>query len=221
MKYGLYVLLFASFFGFAQEPIKQDTLPYAELDSVSKMHVELEEVVVLSKLKFTDKEQRLKYLVLQRRTHKVYPYAKLSAEQLTVLNERLSSLEKKSDQRKYMRIVQNYVEEEFSGELKKLTKSEGQILVKLIHRQTGKTTFTLIKELKSGWRAFWFNNTAKLFDISLKKEFDPYNVPEDYLIETILQRAFINGQLEKQNPAFKIDMAELYEKWQGSKTSEN
>ena len=68
-------------------------------------------------------------------------------------------------------IVQKYIEEEFSAELKKLTRTEGQILIKLIHRQTGHTTFALIKELKSGWRAFWFNNTARLFDINLKKVF--------------------------------------------------
>src|SRR5690606_13555592 len=92
---------------------------------------------------------------------------------LVELNKRLETIKRKSDQRRYTKIIQKYIEEEFSAELKKLTRSEGQILVKLVHRQTGQTTFELIKELRSGWRAFWFNNTAKLFDISLKQDFNP------------------------------------------------
>lgn len=219
MKLAVYLLVLLPFLTFAQvEPKEQDSTEtviyyYVPGDSIAKSVIELDEVVLLSKLRFSDKDARIKYLILRRKTLKVYPYAKLAAERLTTLNERLESMDKKSDQRKYMRIVQKYIEEEFSAELKKLTRTEGQILIKLIHRQTGHTTFALIKELKSGWRAFWFNNTARLFDINLKKEFDPYNVQEDYLIEDILQRAFQAGQLEKQKPAFKIDLAELTQKW--------
>lgn len=227
MKIGFYLLLLLPFLGVAQvEPKEQDSTEtvmyyYVPGDSIAKTVIELDEVVLLSKLRFSDKDARIKYLILRRKTLKVYPYAKLAAERLTTLNERLESMEKKSDQRKYMRIVQKYIEEEFSAELKKLTRTEGQILIKLIHRQTGHTTFALIKELKSGWRAFWFNNTAKLFDINLKREFDPYNVQEDYLIEDILQRAFQAGQLEKQKPAFKIDLAELSRKWKVSNVTGN
>ena len=94
-----------------------------------------------------------------------------------------------------------------------MTRTEGQILVKLIHRQTGRTAFDLIKELRSGWKAFWANNTANLFDISLKREYDPYNEKEDYLIEDILQRNFQNGILEPQEPALDIDFFKLTEKW--------
>ena len=74
----------------------------------------------------------------------MYPYAKLAAERLEALTERLNTLESKRKKKKYAKKVQKYIEEEFSGELKKLTRTEGQILIKLIHRQTGKTTFTLI-----------------------------------------------------------------------------
>lgn len=223
MKIVAYLLFLFPFFCVSQvEPQEKDSTEtviyyYIPGDSIAKSVIELDEVVLLSKLRFTDKDARVKYLILRRKTLKVYPYAKLAAERLTTLNERLESMQKKSDQRKYMRIVQKYIEEEFSAELKKLTRSEGQILIKLIHRQTGHTTFDLIKELRSGWRAFWFNNTAKLFDISLKKEFDPYHFQEDYLIEDILQRAFQVGQLEKQQPAFKIDLTELTQKWRSDK----
>jgi len=122
-------------------------------------------------------------------------------------------MEKKRDRKRYAKRIQKYIEGEFSDELKKLTRTEGQILIKLIHRQTGKTTFELIKELRSGWRAFWFNNTASLFDISLKKKFDPYNEKEDYLIEDILQRNFQNGILERQKDALGLDFYSLTDKW--------
>ena len=126
-------------------------------------------------------------------------------------------MEKKRDRKQYAKVIQRYIEGEFSDELKKLTRTEGQILIKLIHRQTNRTTFELIKELRSGWRAFWFNNTASLFDLSLKKEYDPMHVKEDYLIEDILQRNFQSGRLERQKDALDLDFFELTDKWLGDK----
>lgn len=184
-----------------------------EGDSIPITEVELDEVLMLPNLSFEDRKARMRYIVLRRKTQKVFPYAKLAAERLETLKNRLAQLERKRDRKKYAKVIQRYIEDEFSAELKKLTKTEGQILVKLIHRQTGKTTFELIKELRNGWRAFWFNNTASLFDISLKREFDPFEVEEDYLIEDILQRAFQNGLLEKQKPAFEIDYYACVNKW--------
>ncbi|MBT8376690.1 MAG: DUF4294 domain-containing protein [Bacteroidia bacterium] len=199
------------------KPVEQDStvLEYIiiEGDSVPKTSINLDEVLVLPKLTFKDRDERLRYLILKRKTLKVYPYAKLAADRLVSLQERLNQLEKKRQKRKYSKIIQKYIENEFSAELKKLTKTEGQILVKLIHRQTGKTTFDLVKELRSGWRAFWYNNTASLFDISLKREFKPLDDKEDYLIEDILQRAFQSRRLERQDPAFEINFYDLTDKW--------
>ena len=189
---------------------------YIEGDSIPRTAIDLDEVLLLQKLKFADKDDRIRYLILKRKTIKVYPYAKLAAERLTALNERLATLERKSEKRRYAKIIQRYIEEEFSEELKKLTRTEGQILIKLIHRQTGSTTFDLIKTLRSGWRAFWFNNTARVFDISLKEEFRPLENEEDFLIEDILQRAFQAGKLKRQNPAFEIDYYDLTDKWLAS-----
>ena len=223
MKYITYITLFFSMAIFAQEdPVKQDSTQVhymiIEGDSIPVTSVELDEVLVLPSLKFADRDARIRYIILRRKTLKVYPYAKLAAERLEALQKRLDELDRKSDKKRYAKIIQKYIENEFSAELKKLTKTEGQILVKLIHRQTGKTTFQLIKELRSGWRAFWFNNTASLFDISLKKEFDPMAVEEDYLIEDILQRAFQNERLKRQNPAFEIDFYACANKWSKSKS---
>ncbi|WP_044397366.1 DUF4294 domain-containing protein [Lacinutrix sp. Hel_I_90] len=218
MNYLLSLFLFFPFLMFAQvDTFEQDSTEVQyiliEGDSIPREMIDLEEVMLLHKLNFDSKQDQRRYYILRRKTLKVYPYAKLAAERLDSLTTRIGSLESRRKQRKYAKIVQKYIEEEFSGELKKLTRTEGQILIKLIHRQTGKTTFELIKTLRSGWRAFWFNNTASLFDISLKREFDPENEKEDYLIEDILQRNFQSGLLKEQKSAVAFDFLELTNKW--------
>lgn len=182
-------------------------------DSIMQSAIALEEAYVFGRLKFSSYDEKLRYYILRRKTHKVYPYAKLAAERLVELNDSLKYIKKNRKRKRYTRKIQKYIEEEFSEELKKLTRTEGQILVKLIYRQTGTTAFDLVKELRSGWRAFWYNTTAKFFKISIKEEFHPDQIEEDYLIEDILQRAFASGKLERQETVLDYNYDELYNKW--------
>lgn len=212
------VLSMMGIFGWAQvedEPLDSIAERYImiEGDSIFQHFIPLEEVYLFGKLKFPSYEDKLQYYILRRKTIKVYPYAKLAADRLVELNDSLTSIKSKSKRKKYTKEVQKYIEGEFSDELKKLTRTEGQILVKLIYRQTGKTAFNLVKELRSGWRAFWYNTTAKMFKISIKEEYHPDNVREDYLIEDILQRAFAEDRLERQKSALDYDYAALSNKW--------
>jgi len=215
-------ILFFSFTVFGQTPkgslekqIHSTEIMYYIIkgDTIAREIINLDEVYLLKKVKFMSEEDRRRYLILRRKTRKVYPYAKLAAERLTTMTERLKTIEKKSDKRKYTKRVQNYIEGEFSEKLKNLTHTEGQILVKLIHRQTGRTAFDLVKELRTGWRAFWYNTTANLFEISLKEEYRPFEVKEDYLIEDILERSFRDNILERQAPAFPIDYLDMTSHW--------
>ena len=182
-------------------------------DTIPREYIDLEEVVLLNKLSFNNKVDRRRYLILRRKTRKVYPYAKLASERLLTMSKRLQTIKKKRQASKYTKRIQKYIEQEFSEKLKKLTKTEGQILVKLIHRQTGTTAYDLVKELRTSWRAFWYNTTASLFDISLKQEYTPFSVEEDYLIEDILERSFQEEILERQAPFIKIDFLELSSHW--------
>ena len=225
MNYLKYILIVFPLILCAQvKVIEQDSIPNKYLiiegDSVPRTYIDLDEVMLLHKLKFDSKKDRIRYLILRRKTIKVYPYAKMAAERLDSMNARLATLTKKRDKKRYTKQIQKYIEGEFSEELKKMTRTEGQILVKLIHRQTGKTAFNLIKELRSGWRAFWYNTTASMFDISLKREFDPLNEKEDYLIEDVLQRNFQSGRLERQDSAIEFDFYDLTNKWIHQKTPE-
>lgn len=182
-----------------------------ESDTISEP-IELEEIIVYKE--HLDPEAKKQFLLLQNRVYKVYPYAKVAAERLVVLNKNISALTTNREKKKYFKIAEEYMNNEFEAKLKKLSRKQGQILVKLIYRQTGISTFDLIKELKSGWKAFWSNSTARLFDINLKTKYAPYQVNEDYLIETILYRAFNRGRLIKQESATPVDYDELSDYWE-------
>lgn len=223
MKFLTNIFVLFPFILFSQVvEIEQDTTSIEYLiikgDSIPRRAIDLDEVMLLHKLKFGNREERIRYLILRRKTIKVYPYAKMAAERLDSMNTHLKTLKRNRQKKRYTKKIQKFIEGEFSTELKKLTRTEGQILVKLIHRQTGETAFDLVKELRSGWRAFWYNTTASMFDISLKREFNPINVKEDYLIEDILQRSFQSGRLERQKPAIEFDFYDLTDKWIHQKT---
>nr|WP_234971619.1 DUF4294 domain-containing protein [Mesonia phycicola] len=187
---------------------------YMVIDNQVLEAIDLDEVFLVGPFKFKNRYERRRYLILQKKTRHVWPYAVMASTRLTELNNRLNTIESKSKRKKYTKIVQKYIENEFTEELKKLTKTEGQILVKLMYRQTGATTFNIVKDLKSGWRAFWYNTTASLFNISLKEEYHPEEVEEDFLIEHILRRNFQKHRLKEQPPAIKIDFLKAVEKWQ-------
>jgi len=215
-------ILFFSY-SLGQDSIPKDTLEndYIKFqgDSYLIPSIPLREVVVFAEMKFQSTQEIYRYLLLKRRTVKVYPYAKMAADKLSVLNDSLSKIKSNRKRKRYTKEMQKFMEGEFSDELKKLTRSEGQILVKLIHRQTGVSSYDLVKELRSGWRAFWYSTTARMFKISLKEEFHPEKIQEDYMIEDILQRAFAEDKLEYQAAALNYDFAELYNKWKSIKNT--
>lgn len=211
-KLFYFFLLFSVSFNSNAQILNDSLVKKAIVKVENDTIVPLEEVIVY-KQKFSTEEKK-EFLLLQNRVYKVYPIARIAAERLTVLNFNMDKLKSKREKNKYFKIVEDYMENEFTGQLKKLSRKQGQILVKLIHRQTGFTTFELIKDYKSGWKAFWSNNTAKLFDINLKTKYVPREVNEDFLIETILNRAFARGRLIPQISANPLDVDQLNDYWE-------
>jgi hypothetical protein len=214
----MYKLIFSSVFfflvtTFSFSQIESDTIKMTAQDSSIIYAIELKEIIFTPDNVFSVDEDKKAKLILKRRIFKVYPYAKMTADKLTQLNATMAKLKTNREKKKYFKIVEKYLEEEFEPRLKKLSRKDGQILVKLIYRQTGSTTFDLIKEYKSGWKAFWANSTAYLFDINLKTQYKPYDVKEDYQIEGILNAAFNQEQLIKQEPAKPIDFDNLNTHW--------
>lgn len=207
-----YILLFVMVVLPCAAQVPDEPMTDAEADSIA-LRYQMPEIVISNVKSTMTDEQRKSMLILRRRVLKVYPYAKIAAERLTIFNNNLAKLKSNSEKRKYSKIVEKYLEDEFEGQLKKLSRKDGQILVKLIHRQTGSSTFDLIKEYKSGWKAFWSNRIARVFDIDIKKTYNPDKVPEDFYIEGFLIKAFAERQLVQQEPAFEIDYATITDNW--------
>lgn len=210
-----FLFLFFVSISIKAQVIQKDTTSSAfivtETDTIFKDTIQLEEIVIFKGK--IDVESRKQFELLRNRVYKTYPYAKFASERLTALNRGMTSLKTNKEKKKYFKIVEDYLNNEFEAQLKKLSRKQGQILIKLIHRQTGITTYELVKNLKSGWTAFWSNTTAKMFDLNLKAQYSPYNVNEDYLIETILVRAFESGRLINQTPAKPLNYDDLTDFW--------
>ena len=188
-----------------------------EGDTVINSSIELKEVILFQPLRFSDYDEAKRYVILRERTHKVYPYAKMAADRLNVLSERLNMIKSKINKRKYLKRLEKFIYNEFEKELKKLSRSQGRILIKLVHRQTGETTHQLLRDLRNDWRAFIYQTTASIFKLSLKDTYDPVTIYEDYLIEDILQRAFSKEILERQDTALDYDLDSLYRYWKKNK----
>ena len=198
----------------------KDTLPdftndYFLVKDGDTLMIKLNEVSVLPKHKFKSRVDRNYYYWFRKKVFKAYPYAVLAAKRIDSLQVRLSRIKSKSKKRRYVKRVQKYVEEELTAQIKKMTKTEGRVLIKLIHRQTGKTVFNNIKELRSGWKAFWYNTTANVFSLSLKTEYHPDSENEDYLIEDILQRGYIDEKLEVQKEKLIIESNKILSSGKG------
>lgn len=207
--FSVFFLLTFSVFGQSEK----DTLQMTTQDSSIVYSIELREIVFTPGNVYNSDEDKKAKLILKRRIFRVYPYAKLTADKLTQLNATMAKLKTNKEKKKYFKIVEKYLEDEFEPKLKKLSRKDGQILVKLIHRQTGQSTYDLIKDYKSGWKAFWANSTARLFSIDLKTEYQPFEVNEDFQIETILNAAFNQNQLMRQEPSKPINFDELSSYW--------
>jgi len=198
---------------------KKDSIPLSEqyilIRTGDTLTIDLNEIMLLPKTKFKSKGDIKYYYWMRKKVFKAYPYAMLASQRLDTLTNRLKRIKSKRKRNKYIKIAQRYLEGEFTDQLKKMTRTEGRILIKLIHRQTGKTTFKQIKALRSGWKAFWYNATANVFKLSLKSEFHPETINEDFLIEDILQRAFIQERLVEQTHKLKIDLDQMYTNHKG------
>jgi hypothetical protein len=132
------------------------------------------------------------YQILKRKIIKLYPYALMAKQVYINSNNDLNLLEKKSEKRRLKKEKEKELRDRFENEIKGLYTSDGPILVKLIHRETGKTCHEIIREFKSGFNTFVYQFVAKRYGYSLK---DTYNPEKDSDIENMVQFLKSEGQL--------------------------
>lgn len=155
--------------------IGKDTLPYITLGTIE----------VIAKLTKEEIKNIQKYYKLRRDVLKVWPYAKLAAAKLNEINDNTLKLKTEKERKRYIKTAEKQLKEEFQEDLKKLTITQGRILIKLIDRETGNTTYALVKELRSSLHAIFWQGVARLFGSNLKAEYDSVN--NDKAIEAIIR----------------------------------
>jgi hypothetical protein len=116
---------------------------------------------------------------------KVYPYALRVARIVKILDNHLADLDKNRQKSKYLNEMESLLKKEFSDDLKNLTRIQGQMLTKLVYRETNRTIYQLLKDYKSGFSAGWWNMLGKIYDQDLKMEYEPYG--KDHDIEVYVQ----------------------------------
>ena len=125
---------------------------------------------------------------------KVFPYAKLAGDKLKEFDTMLADIPNESERKHLMKEAEKQLTDQYTEELEKLTFSQGAILIRLIDRETGSTSYKLVQELRGKLRAFFYQGFARLWGYNLKTEYDPTHNPEDEEIEiiaTLLERGQI------------------------------
>lgn len=123
---------------------------------------------------------------LAKNVKKVFPYAKLAGAKMQEYDSLLATIPDKAERNRLMRQAEKEIADQYTDELKNLTITQGLILVRLIDRETGNTTYQVVQELRGKFRAFFYQGFARLWGYNLKEEYDPHNNPEDDEIETIM-----------------------------------
>jgi len=155
--------------------IDGDTLPY----------LELKEVVIQAPSDFVSQKEAKKITKLIRDVKKAYPYAKLAGVKLKQLDELLATITDEKEKKKLLKQAEEDLVSQFEEDIKNMTFSQGVILLKLVDRETGTTSFEIVKEFRGTLRAFFWQSLGVIFGINLKTEYDPQG--DDKNIEQIVQ----------------------------------
>lgn len=150
-----------------------DTLPSLWLNTV----------IVKERMMYRNEEERLKYYRLRQDVITVLPYAKYAGMRYKWLNAQLQNEPDKKKRKLLIKEVETDIKKNYSKRLKDLTITQGRILIKLVDRETGQTSYEILKELKNGFTAFLFQGIAGFFGDNLKDHYDPVT---DKDIETII-----------------------------------
>ncbi|RLD60894.1 MAG: DUF4294 domain-containing protein [Bacteroidetes bacterium] len=192
---SLFLLLIFTLSTKAQEEVKEKKKHFLEVVIINNdtlPHINLREIIVLPPRKFTSRAQRRRYWRLVYNIKKAYPYAKIASRELMKLNDTLLTIKSKRQQKLCIKQAQNKMLNKYKNQLKKLTITQGRILIKLVDRETGNTSYSIIKDYRGSFSAFFWQSIARFFGENLKENYNPEE--EDRLIEDIVTR-IENGQL--------------------------
>lgn len=156
------------------------------------LNIVVHEVIVMPPRVFKNEKEKQRYTKLMYNVRKVYPYAQLIDIEYDEIEQAISEMEDEKEIKKYLKQREKELMTEFEDELRGLTFSQGRILIKLVDRQTGNTTYEVVKEFKGTLSAMFWQSIAIMFSSNLKYEYDEKE--EDKWIEEIII-LIENGQI--------------------------
>lgn len=143
--------------------------------------IDLYPVYVYTDYIYKNKRQREQWTRIKSNVKLVYPYAIIAAAKLKEYDRILEKMPSERLRKAYIRVCEKDLKNEFEDELKELSINQGRVLMKLIDRETGKTTYQIVKEMRGGFEACMWQAIARIFGNNMKTEFDPST--EDIMIE--------------------------------------
>ena len=193
----LTIFILSASFSFAQEGAGEVDIYLAKTDKGYLVHacvdngdtipwIWLPVIPITAEMKFATRRKYAEWTRIRYNVKKVYPYAILAAAKLKEYDLILERMQGEQLKKTYMKMCEKELQKQFGEELKNLSINQGRILMKLIDRETGKTTYSIVKEMRGSFQAFMWQSLAVLFGSSMKQEFDAAG--EDKLIEIAIRQ---------------------------------
>lgn len=193
-RLSMFFCLFFSYSSFSQTPVQppvvENSKPHYKVwaevingDTVPS--IRLQDIWIFAEYSYKNKKQYEAWSRTKYNVKKVYPYAILAAAKLKEYNRILEKMPDEGTRKAYMKTVEKELKAEFEAPLKDLTITQGRILLKLIDRETGNSSYELVKDLRGGFQAFMWQSIARLFGSNMKSEYDPKG--EDIMTERAIK----------------------------------
>ena len=168
----------------AKAQLEGQMLPIIVHGSDTIITCTLQEVIVVSKRTFKNPIDQARFNSLKRNVIIVYPYAKEAGKLFSEINIQMQAMDQKKERKRYAKEKEKELDQLYANSLRNLTVTQGDLLVKLIARETGQDVYDLIKEFKNPVSAFYWNKISGFYGYSLKQ---PYDAQEDRDIEMIVR----------------------------------
>jgi len=168
-------------------PVKSGTLMAYRVENGDTVYYAfIKELVIRTPRKFKNSAEERQFWRLVNNVKKVYPYAKLAGIKLHNMNVEYLQITSDKDRKAFSKKVEDELKAEFENELRKLTITQGRILMRLVDRETGHTTYEILKDFRGSVQAVLWQTVAKIFGSNLKTTYDPSS-GEDKIIERIIR----------------------------------
>lgn len=176
-------LLFSHFTSMAQTGL---LLPAVIIGRDTLPAYQLQDIVVISKRIFKNAEEQSRFNALKKNVMIVYPFAKEAGSIFNEINYTMEGLDKRKDRKKFMKEKEAQLNVLFEGELKNLTITQGEILCKLVARETGLSVYDLIREFKNPFSAFYWNKMSQFLGYSLRYHYDAQEEKEiEFIVRSL------------------------------------